>query len=450
MRQLRPAVLALVLAASTAQAWGPHTEITIAALRVLPNRERLEQYLGSHFHRLAKDYCWMGDWKEAVRPDHYADDYLLFPGMTRHVSHMLPEVRQTYAPYFKRALQAIRTESPQNAARWVGSLLHFVQDSGSPPHTTGIGGLLHGKMERWVDESKIDIAGYQPRILGQTEDQALKGFLERMEQLVEFSRIRAVKLKPLVESLKERQNQPLELECALETARVTADLVHTLFVLGMAPNRGSGCTLEGVVHFKSPSGYAEVPARLMIADTLYATTTDRDRSFTFRNLPPGKVRLLVLATGYEASEIDVDLSPGAPVNLKIDLKPDAMANNLIRNSQFKLKYLNSDRPDWWTPDPKQAGRFTSALMRIPVSARCRLRVDFHEGQSASIAVRWRGNPSDVNDSRESAIAVTDEAVILTPDARVRPFDKGFLFLEVLIAAKRPNEVCRFVGVELLP
>jgi len=28
-------------------------------------------------------------------------------------------------------LQALRTETPANAARWVGSLLHFVEDTGS-------------------------------------------------------------------------------------------------------------------------------------------------------------------------------------------------------------------------------------------------------------------------------------------------------------------------------
>src|SRR5262249_3035438 len=156
-------------------------------------------------------------------------DYLLFPGMTTHLSHMLPEARQAYEPYFRRALQAIRTESPPNAARWVGSLLHFVQDSGSPPHTTGIGGALHRQVEQWVEESQIDLAGYTPRLLGKTDDEALRGFLDRMEQLIAYSKVRAIKLKPLVEGLSERVNQPLELECALETARVSADLVHTLF-----------------------------------------------------------------------------------------------------------------------------------------------------------------------------------------------------------------------------
>src|SRR2546423_1675169 len=107
--------LVALAAATPSFAWGPHSHITRAALDVLPERARVKQYLAGDFDRLAKDYVWMADWKQAVRTDHYADDYLLFPGMTTHLSHMLPEVRATYEPYFRRALQALRTESPQNA-----------------------------------------------------------------------------------------------------------------------------------------------------------------------------------------------------------------------------------------------------------------------------------------------------------------------------------------------
>src|ERR1700709_1088778 len=117
--RLRFAIPVCLLAAlcGSVRAWGPHTEITAAGLRVLPEKEKLQKYLGDDFARLSRDYCWMGDWQEAVRPDHCPDDSLLSPRSPRHVSHMPPHVRKTFAPFFKRALQAIRTESPQNAAR---------------------------------------------------------------------------------------------------------------------------------------------------------------------------------------------------------------------------------------------------------------------------------------------------------------------------------------------
>jgi len=87
---------------SCGRGWGPHTEITGAGLAVLPEAKKVRDYLGDDFARLSRDYCWTGDWQEAVRPDHYADDYLLYPGSPRHVSHMHPDVRKTFAPFFRR------------------------------------------------------------------------------------------------------------------------------------------------------------------------------------------------------------------------------------------------------------------------------------------------------------------------------------------------------------
>ena len=75
----------------------------------------------------------------------------------RAFQHMIPDVQATYRPYFLRALQALRTESPANAARWTGALLHFVTDTGSPPHAIALSGDAHTKMENWLDPYKIDL-----------------------------------------------------------------------------------------------------------------------------------------------------------------------------------------------------------------------------------------------------------------------------------------------------
>jgi hypothetical protein len=373
--------------------------------------------------------------------------------MTTHLSHMLPEVRRTYEPYFRRALQASRTESPQNAARWVGSLLHFVQDSGSPPHTTGIGGELHGKMERWVDEAKITLAGYAPRLLGKTDDEALRGFQERMARLIDFSRARAIKLRPLVEKLRERVNQPLELECALETARVSADLVHTLFALGLAEPPRAGCVLHGKLNYAPPPGYANVPARVMLAGAGYATTTDAEGSYRFRNLPAGRYTVLFLATGFEVEVVKgVTLTAERETELSPRLRPDPMGGNLVRNARFACRWLRADRPDWWTRDLRNPTRWASAVIRVPVGQKCTVRVDFQPGEQAPVFVRWRGNPSALYDSREAALDAKNLkagrlSAEVTPDGRIRPFEKGVLFLEVLLqTARDPAEVCRHVAV----
>jgi hypothetical protein len=441
------AVCALAVAAGRSGAWGPHTEITVAGLAVLPDRGRVEKYLGDDFARLSRDYCWMGDWQEAVRPDHYADDYLLFSASPRHVSHMHPHVRRTYAPFFRRAHQAVRTESPREAARWVGSLLHFVQDAGSPPHTTGIGGPLHGKMERWVDESRITIRGYAPQLLGKTPDEAVRGFEDRMAGLYDYSRARAVQLRPLVEKLDRRENQPLELECALETARVTADVVHTLFALGLAEPAEAGATLEGELNYRPPSGYAAVPAKVALAGTDYSTTTDAAGRYRFRNLPAGRYTVWFLATGMEAERVEgVSLEAGKCATLSPRLRPGPVPGNLVRNPRFALRWVTPDRPDGWSPD---RGRWASAPVRVPVGRECLIRAEFVPGKRVPVSVRWRSNPSSTADSREAAVDADRLPARVAPDPELRPFEEGFLYLELLLHTDRPPaEVCRHVAVTL--
>jgi hypothetical protein len=434
----------LFLIAPNALAWGPHTEITRAAQAVLPDGAELKKQHGDDWERLAKDYVWMGDWRESVRPDHYADDYLLFPAAPKHFSHMPPDVRQTYEPFFRRALQAIRMESPRNAARWVGSLLHFIQDSGSPPHAANVGGETHGRMERWVDEAKITIEGYRPRLLGKTDDEALKGLIERMDGLHDFSKRRGIKLKPLVENLKERENQPLELECALECARVSADVLHTLYTLGMQKSDKPAGTLRGKLDNRPIEKYATVPAKVMLAGTNYSTTTDADGSFVFRNLPPGKYTAWIQATGYDVEGIDVEIVANRETRLDRKLRVDAVAGNLVRNPTFALHWVRDDAPDGWYRDPVRRGRWASALIRVPVDQKCAVRVQFQQGVTVPIAIRWRTDPSKAEGREVKVEAGGGE---FRPDPLAKPFEKGFLFLEVLIESdKTLVEVCKHVSV----
>lgn len=436
-----------MLASGRCYAWGPHTEITRAAQAVVPDATSLTKEVGDQWDRLAKDYVWMGDWRESVRPDHYADDYLLFPKAPEHFSHMPPEVRRSFEPFFRRALQAIRTESPQNAARWVGSLLHFVQDAGSPPHAANVGGETHAKMERWVEEPKIDIGDYRPRLFGKSDEEALKAFLERMDSLHEFSKSRGIKLKPLVENLKERVNQSLELECALECARVSADLLHALYTLGRQEPVKPGGTFRGKIDFQSAASYAKVPAKVMLIGSDYSTTTDADGGFVFRNLPAGKYDAWLVATGYEAERVaDIEVIAGKEARIDRKLRVDRVPGNLVRNPSFLVEWMRPKQPDCWYRDPVKRGRWASALIRVPVERRCSVRVDFHNGKSCPVSVRWRRDPSKAEGQEVKLDAAKG---VVAPDPLLMPFEKGFLFLEVLIETEKPlPEICRHVAVTL--
>ena len=62
---MKPRILGCVffvgLLAGPAQAWGPHTEITRAALAVLPERGRLQEHFGVDWDRIARDYDGPGE-----------------------------------------------------------------------------------------------------------------------------------------------------------------------------------------------------------------------------------------------------------------------------------------------------------------------------------------------------------------------------------------------------
>lgn len=378
---VRITAICLLLAALTvsAHAWGPHPDITRAALEVLPDKERWREVLGGQYDALAH-YSWMPDQAGQDFGDYYPDDYLLVRAFPRYVGHMMPTVREAWEPYFRRALQGLRTETPVNAARQMGPIIHFVEDSGAPPHARPIGSPHHGPLENWVDRTLISIPDYQPQLLGTDDDSAVEGLMERVDRLVEFSIERADRALPLVErGEEERPNvEPIILESALESARATADVLHTLFTVAFAhiPEGGGlqGTVTTGVFHpgaenrnrkgariillhdepYRAPGGQ---PASLMEAVSDYSTVayTAPDMpddvgwqgAFEFRNLTPGVYRALAYRTGSQwvVSE-PVDLEVGRTTELHLDLPPAEPEGNIIQNPDGTLAYLHAT-PDRW-------------------------------------------------------------------------------------------------------
>jgi hypothetical protein len=370
---------------SPALAWGPHPAITQAALDVLGTNHPLALRLGPQLARLT-NYCWMADYKRIPfrEPDQdfYADDYLLFPQVTTHLDHICPEVKKTYRPYFERALQALRTEDSANAARWVGSLLHFVEDTGSPPHAAEIRGDIHIKMENWVKASLIRIGGYQPRLLGTNDAAAVAGFLRRMDELIEFSKPRGRSLMTKVIIGQQSAVEPVVLECALETSRATADLLYTLGHL--TPGNPAGkAAVSGAVVSKSAPLMERVPARIVVLGTNWSTLTDAAGRFEFHGLPPGDYQAVVFRPGSGATNVMVQLAAGRTNSIHATL-PEWPAN-LIRNGDFKLRWLRPEAPDCWT---RTDLGWEGEIVPLQKDRRYRLKVNFKPGADAEVLVRW--------------------------------------------------------------
>lgn len=376
------------LLTNTVFAWGPHSEIAQAALDAMGPDDPLAKHLGADTKRLVQ-YVWMADNRQQLLSKNdevfYADDVLLFPAATKHYDHICPAVQQTYSPYFRRALQALRTESPHNAARWIGSLLHFTTDTGSPPHAASINGLVHSKMENWLNAKLIRIPDYKPQLLGSDDSSAEAGFIQRMDGLIAFSKQRADRCRADVEADRREPVEPIVLESALETARVTADLLHTLGVL--AANGNGDATLKGKViapRLNHPQ-LSRLPVKIILRDTLYSTLTSEDGSFSFAPLPAGEYRPVISALGVVKELPPVKLSAGSSVTLEVvDLSAEA-GGNLLRNPDFKLRWVSAEGFDHWN-SRMPSGRLGGPK---PVREWESEKIPLQAGTTYRLSVRWK-------------------------------------------------------------
>ena len=354
----------------SAHAWGTaHTEITRSAFRALPASDRAEARLGGV--RTMEDLCWGADYQGDVTATYYVDDYLLFPAYTEHSSHLMPGVSSTWKPYFQRTLQALRGESPQNAARWLGALLHFVQDSGSPPHAFPQTGGLHTRMENYIFNYDVRLEEYQPRELGRSEEAALDALAQRMEGLVAYSRERGEKLAPLAAIDDRRACEPLTLECAKETMRVVADVTHTLLRLSETGPRSGTAVIRGTIDAPVMPEFPAAPTKIVIEGTSFSTIADAaprlpgdteyTGSFVLGDLPPGKYTVTVMRTGCKTFRQKVTLKTSKTENWKLQLEPDGPQGNLVRNPDLSLHWLRPGEPDCWTRTTKE---WISAPFRV--------------------------------------------------------------------------------------
>ena len=346
-----------LLGARTAGAWGTvHPDITREALRAVPGADHLETRLGGA--RQLEYLCWNPDYQGDVEATFYVDDYLLFPEFPHYSQHILPSVRETWKPFFLRTLQAMRGESPENAARWLGSLLHFVEDTGSPPHAFPISGPLHTRMENYIWNFQVQLHGYQPRDFGHTDDAAVEAFVQRLEGLVAYSRERGEKLAPLAADEKRAESEPLELECALETTRVVADVTHSLLVLSAAGPRRDSATIRGTIHAPINADFPQAPTQVLVEGTRFSTIAiptpglpgdeDYEAGFSLGDLPPGTYFLDFVRPGCRTLHKKVTFHKHSREVWNVDLGIDSMPGNLVRNADFSVRWLRPGDPDHWS------------------------------------------------------------------------------------------------------
>jgi hypothetical protein len=434
------------LAACPAPAWGPHPQITGAALKVVGTNTPLAAVLGPERTALT-EYCWMPDWRRSwvARKDgpFLADDFLPFPGMPIHAGHMMPGVRDTWAPYFRRALQALRSETPPNAARWVGSLLHFVEDSGAPPHAHPKGGDLHSIMENWVKGGDIAIDGYRPVLLGPTDDEALAGFLRRMESHVAAAAERGREMEPLAAVSNRPAVEAIALLSARESAKAAADVLLTLgHLLPLAPE-GRGAA-HGVVRFATVAETNRTPAKIMLAGTDWCTLCNAAGEWSLRGVPPGDYEVLAIAPGHATARAKLSVAADRDTPCDIDLPAAAPGGNLLMNPTFDLAWVDGKLPDYWH---RQKDAWESEPIPVSAGAKMRLEAAWEAGATGSVVVRWRNtaSPSGGQTGFSTPLPAGETACTLDVPPGIR-----FARVALMTTAQAPRAVCTRIGFSPIP
>lgn len=252
MRQLAFATLFAITTPSLVFGWGePHRAITRAALEVLPIWQK--EVLGGELTQLGDNFCMI--------PDHVFTDKenARFAKMESapnevylkilHLPTQQPEYLEVMRYFMEQAVASLRNGKMGDAARYMGTVCHQIEDYGSPSHTVPgdnmftllqqflpptdamKGQLMHGPIEN--GDFKVSIVGYQPALLGTTVNEAAWRLMHRVHEGILNARTTTV---PIIQALYREDKESVvkhQLRAAVMDAQVVADAVYTMLCLGM-------------------------------------------------------------------------------------------------------------------------------------------------------------------------------------------------------------------------
>jgi hypothetical protein len=232
--------------------WGePHLAITKAALEVLSSWQK--EVLGAELTRLADDYCLIPDHvytdkenaKFAMMDSHPGEVYL--KKLHLPVSEQAENL-ETIRYFMEKAVESLKAGKTGDAARFMGTICHTIEDFGSPAHTIPgdnmftllqqflpptakmDGQLLHGPIENGT--FTVSISGYQPKLLGVTVEEASWRLLHRIHEEIINARSTTI---PIIQALYADDPQTVtthQMRAAVVDAQVVADAMHTILCLG--------------------------------------------------------------------------------------------------------------------------------------------------------------------------------------------------------------------------
>ncbi len=261
-------LVSLLLAVLPGIFWGDeHITITREAIRVLPDEAR--EWLGGEARALAEYYSLFPDnnaphqgrWgdEEGLPDAGYCPDFrrewcvsyycgwdsvlrgkpvtprlntatCRFPLISRFPEWHEAECRywpmgdyHTPRIYLPRCVRAIEEGNFADGMRFLGVLLHHVQDRGAFHHWHDVHRVGHV-----LDQGMIRIAGYAPVLLGENLQDVIVAIQSRMRALVAFEAPMIPALRAARDSHRQDEFDRLVLECAKENCRVSADIIFSI------------------------------------------------------------------------------------------------------------------------------------------------------------------------------------------------------------------------------
>jgi NPCBM/NEW2 domain len=252
MRQLAFTALFALTTPSLVFGWGePHHAITRAALEVLPAWQK--EVLGGELTQLVDSYCMI--------PDHVFTDkenakYAKMESAPNevylkilHLPTQQPEYLEVMRYFMEQAVASLRNGKIGDAARYMGTVCHQIEDYGSPSHTVPGDNmftllqqflpptevmkdqLMHGPIEN--GDFKVSIEGYQPKLLGTTVNEAAWRLMHRVHE--EILNVRTTTV-PIIQALYREEKESVvkhQMRAAVMDAQVVADAVYSMLCLGM-------------------------------------------------------------------------------------------------------------------------------------------------------------------------------------------------------------------------
>ena len=252
--KLSPAFLFLtsfIASTSSLLAWGePHLAITKAAIDALPQWQR--DLLGKERKPLADSYCLIPDNVYSDKANAPFAAMESKPGevyiLNLHLPAQQPENLETLRYFLSKAVTAVSEGRMGDAARYMGTICHQLEDYGSPSHTVPGDNqftllqqflppsdpmkdtLMHGPIEN--GKLNVIIDGYKPALLGTSADEAAWRLLHRVHEGIINARSTTVPIMQALYAGDEAEKTKQQLRAATMDAKVVADALHTILCLG--------------------------------------------------------------------------------------------------------------------------------------------------------------------------------------------------------------------------